>query len=376
MFKHVLLGGTALIGLAALAVPAHAGSVGSKDAMSVSLGGTFRFYVGMADQDVSAGRGRGYSFNVEESELKVSASNTADNGIKYGVTIEMNAAASDGSAADEAYAFLDSDQWGRLEMGDQDDASDRMALHAYNVLVGRAGSDGDAADYFNFGGRTISAPGFDSTSDDTKINYFSPRFGGFQVGASLTPDSGVNSGTGGLLDTDNDGDFENVLGLGANWKGSFDEVSIAVGVVGEFGDSETASGADAEGDVESIGVGANVTFAGFGFGAFYADLAEKGISSANIAAGRDAGSYYDLGVSYSTGPWGISLGYFASEVSNTGAIADSEVELWSLDVAYSVAPGWDLMGSLHLAEADNMNGTAVPVNNDGTVLIVTNEFSF
>jgi len=376
MFKQVLLGGTALIGAAAMAAPSYAGTVGSKDAMSVSLGGTLRFYTGMADQDVSAGRGRGYSFNVDESEVKVSASNTADNGIKYGVTIELNAAAADTRAADEAYAFLDSDQWGRLELGDQDDASDRMALHAFNVLVGRAGADGDAADYIQFGGSTISAPGFDSTSDDTKINYFSPRFGGFQIGASLTPDSGVTSGTGGLLDTDNDGDFENVVGLGANWKGKFDEVSIAVGVVGEFGDSETASGSAAEGDIESIGVGANIEFAGFGFGAFYADLSDKGIASAAIATGADAGSYYDLGVSYKTGPWGISLGYFASEVSNGGAITDSEVEMWSLDVAYDVAPGWELMDSLHIAEADNINGTAVAVNNDATAFIVTNEFSF
>ncbi len=59
MFKQVLLGGTALMGVAALAMPAHAGSVGSKDTMSVTLGGELRFNVGFADQDVSAGRGRG-----------------------------------------------------------------------------------------------------------------------------------------------------------------------------------------------------------------------------------------------------------------------------------------------------------------------------
>ncbi len=375
MFKKVLLGGTALMGAAVIAAPSYAGTVGSKDAMSVSLGGTLRFYAGMADQDVSAGRGRGYSFNVDESEVKVSASNTADNGIKYGVTIELNAGAADGTAADEAFAFLDS-EWGRLEMGDQDDASDRMALHAFNVLVGRAGSDGDAPDYIQFGGSTISAPGFDSTSDATKMTYFSPRFAGFQLGASWTPDTGVASGTGGLLDTDNDGNFENVLGLGANWEGKFDEVTIAIGLVGEFGDSETASGSAAEGDIESIGIGTNISFGGFGFGAFYADLSDKGIASAAIATGTEAGSYYDLGVSYKTGPWGISLGYFASERSNAGAITDSEVELWSLDVAYSVAPGWDLMGALHFAQADNINGTAVPVNNDGTAFIVTNEFNF
>ena len=374
MFKQILLGGTALMGVAAMTLPVQAGSVGSKDAMSVTLGGELRFNMGFADQDVSAGRGRGYGLNVDESEVKIGAKNTADNGLTYGVKIELNAGSTDSSASDEAFAFIDSD-WGRVEMGDQDDASDRMAVHAYNVLVGRAGADGDPADYINFGTRGISAQGFDSTSDDTKLTYFSPRLGGFQAGASLTPDSGQASGAAGQ-DSDADGDFENVIGLGANWEGSFEEVEILLGVVGEFGDSETATGANTEGEIESLGIGANVTFAGFGFGAFYADLAEKGLSQAQRTAGRDAGSYYDLGVSYKTGPWGVSLGYFSSTVSSGAGIADSDVKIISLDAAYDVAPGWELAGSLHFGEAENMDGTAVPVKNDGTALIFTNIFKF
>jgi outer membrane protein OmpU len=337
MFKQILLGGTALIGVAAMTLPVQAGSVGSKDAMSVTLGGEMRFNVAFSDQDVSAGLGRGYALHVDESEVKIGAKNTADNGLTYGISIELNAGGADNSAADEAFAFIDSD-WGRVEMGDQDDASDRMAVHAYNVLVGRAGADGDPADYINFGNRGISARGFDSTSDDTKLTYFSPRLGGFQAGASLTPDSGQASGAAGQ-DSDADGDFENVIGLGANWEGSFEEVEILLGVVGEFGDSETATGANTEGEIESLGIGANVTFAGFGFGAFYADLAEKGLSQAQRTAGRDAGSYYDLGVSYKTGPWGVSLGYFSSTVSSGAGIADSDVKIISLDAAYDVAPG-------------------------------------
>lgn len=60
MFKQILLGGTVLAGAAAIALPASAGQVGSKDSMSVTLGGEFRFNVGFIDQDVSAAAGRGY----------------------------------------------------------------------------------------------------------------------------------------------------------------------------------------------------------------------------------------------------------------------------------------------------------------------------
>lgn len=382
MFKQVLLGGTALMGVAAIALPAHAGTVGSKDAMRVSLGGEVRFIVGFLDQDVSAGYGRGYDMHVDDAEIEVGAKNTADNGLEYGVNFELNAGGADTAAGDEAYAFIDSDQWGRVEMGDQDDASDRIAIHGYEVLVGRAGSDGDVPDFFQFGsGNSISAPGVDSTSDDTKVNYFTPRIAGFQLGGSLTPDSGVNSGTGGatsgLRDFDNDGNFENVIGLGANYKGKFDEIGIAVSVIGEFGDSETSSGADTEGKIETIGLGANITFAGFGFGASYVDFAEKGLSQARRNAGADSGSYYDLGASYRPGPWGLSIGWFASTVDNpTGRGGDSDVEILSFDAAYQVAPGWEVTAGLNFIDATNINATTVEVNNDGTLLFISNEFSF
>jgi outer membrane protein OmpU len=371
--KSFLLSTSALATAVMIGTAAQAGSVGSKDAMSVTLGGEFLFYAGIADQDVSAGRGRGYSLNVDEAEVFVEASNTADNGILYGVKFELNAGAADGTAADEAYAFIDSEAWGRLELGDNDDASDRMYVESDDALVGRAGPDGDASDFFNFGG-AIAATGNSVTGDATKAIYFTPRFGGFQVGASLTPDSGQNAGAAGQ-DADNDGDFENVYAIGANWEGSFDQFGIVLSATGEFGDSETATGAE-DGDVETISVGGKVDFAGFALGAGYVDFAEQGLTTAQTNAGADAGSYWTVGGSYSTGPWGVSVAWFDSSRSNAGAISDTEVNLLSFDASYSVAPGWDLAAALHLIEADNINATAVPVNNEGTVFLISNQFNF
>ena len=57
--KNFLLGTSALATAVLIGSAAQAGTVGSKDALSVTLGGELRFYMGMADQDVSAGRGRG-----------------------------------------------------------------------------------------------------------------------------------------------------------------------------------------------------------------------------------------------------------------------------------------------------------------------------
>lgn len=378
MFRKALLGGTALAGIASFTLPLSAGQVGSRDSMRVTLGGELRFNIGFIDQDVSATAGRGYQFRVDDSEIKINARNSADNGLEYGVGIELNAGAGDTSAADEAFAFVDSEAWGRVEMGDQDDAFSRIHIAAHDVLVGRAGADGDPADFLSFGtGDGISSPGVDSTSDDTKLTYFTPRVAGFQLGGSLTPDSGQVSGGSATADSDSDGNFEKIFAIAANYKGAFDDISITVSLGGEFGDSETATGAATEGDIETIAVGVNVMFAGFGLGASYVDFAEKGISQATRALGGDAGGYYALGASYQTGPWGVSLGWFESSLTNpAGSGGDTDINIISFDAAYDVTPGWELMASLHFAEANNINASAGEVNNDGTVFVISNEFKF
>ena len=374
--KSLWLGTSALVGAAMIATPSLAGSVGSKDSMSVSLGGELRFNVGINSQDVSATAGRGYSFLVDESEIKIGAKATAANGISYGVNVELNAGAGDTADADEAYAFISSKTWGKVELGDQDDATDAAHVGAHGVLVGRGGADGDVGDYVNFGGTAVSGPGVSATSDATKIRYTAPSFNGFKVGASWTPDSGESSGGAATADSDSDGNNENVLGLGLSYSGGFNDVGIDASLIGEFGTSETAAGAE-DGDIETVGVGINVTFGNFGLGFDMVDFAEQGITEANRTAGQTAGTYYQVGASYQTGPWGVSAGWFESSVENaTGSGGDTDVSIISLDAAYSVAPGWDLMASMHLAQVDNMNATAVEVDNDGKAFIISNNFKF
>ena len=57
--KKTLLASSALVGAALIAAPAHAGTVGSKDAMSVKLSGVIWMSAAFPDEDISAGRGRG-----------------------------------------------------------------------------------------------------------------------------------------------------------------------------------------------------------------------------------------------------------------------------------------------------------------------------
>ena len=374
MLHKTLLGATFLAGVISFSGVAEAGSVGTGSNMFVKMGGTFRFHGASYSQDIRPGFTRGYAFHVDEGEIKISASNKADNGIKYGVVVELNVLTTDTKSADEVYAYLKGD-FGQIKMGDEDDVTDKMSIGGHKVLVGRGGFDGDVADYFNFGSDAIEGPGVDETSDATKISYFSPRMNGFQFGVSYTPDDGASGASFG--EKDNDGDYENVWGTGINYSGKFSGMKVKLAATYEYGDSEDSSGNRTEGDLETISFGGSVSGNGFGLAAGFADFGEKGLSSSKIALGETKGSYWSVGVSYGEGPWGVSAGYFASEKQQpTGSGSDTTVDIISLDGEYKVFDGYKIGASLNFVEAKNINGTATAVNNEGTVFVLSNMFKF
>jgi predicted porin len=383
--KKTLLASSALVAASLLAAPAMAGTVGSRDSMAVTVGGTLWFAFQLVDEDVSAGQGQGYGFKVNESEIHVGASNTADNGIKYGVNVELSGGGADATSADEAYAYIDSDVWGRLELGDQDDVTNRMMLGSWNAHKGLGGP---------FGGLGMLLSGWESlgaanlmsradhqaltSGDDTKASYFSPRFGGFQVGASLTPDTGVNAGTTGLLDTDNDGDYNNVLGLAANYVGKFDDIGVGLSVFYETGDDVNVTGVNNSveiEDLEILGIGGNISTAGFTFGAHYRDLNNSEMTAAQVAAGASGGEQWSVGLGYQAGPWGVSVWYLDAERNAATSAVTTEVTRLGFGAGYTVAPGWLLRADLEFLSHDNIGGVAT-TDNDGRGFLLTNMFSF
>ena len=378
--KKTLLASSALVGASLLAAPAMAGTVGSKDAMNVSVSGTLWFAVQLVDSDIeNVGQSKGYGFKVNESEVYINASNKADNGIKYGVAIEIATGAADAGGADEAYAFLDSDVWGRLQLGDNDDVTNTMMLGSWKAHKGLGGP---------FGGLGMIASGWEggiplqgradwqvaTSSDSTKASYFSPRFSGFQVGASLTPDSGVNSA--GLVDSNADGDFNNMIGLAATYKGKFNDVGVGLSVGYETAEdmNPNVGGLD-NNDLEVLGVGGTISMAGFTFGAHMRDYGDSGFSAAQVAAGANAGDQWSVGLGYQAGPWGVSTWYLEGEVDQGGALAKETVERLGFGAGYTVAPGWLLRADLEFLTQENRGGVAT-ADNDGTAFLLTNMFMF
>lgn len=378
MNRVALLGGTAMIAVLA-SLPAQAGTVGTGDNLAVTLEGEVRTQLNFTDQDVSAGVGRGYRMHTDEAELKIDARNVADNGILYGVEIVLNINTDDTTNGDKVFAFIDddNDKLGRLELGDTDDAIDNMIVGGYSVLAGRAGFDGELADLIAMGDNWFGIHK-SHTGKATKVNYFTPRIAGFQVGASLTPDAGAAGASFGQRD--DNGDYENVFSIAANYVGEYDNLTVTLAVGGEWGTAEadTSAGANGQsdpGDAETFVIGGTVEYSSFSLGANYGTLGDSNITAANRALGQDAGQYWNVGAKYAMGPWAVSVGYYEATIENSTGVSDTKHTVLSFDGEYEVAPGWTVAGSLNFADAENRNRTQGD-DNDGTALIFYNIIAF
>ena len=379
MNRAALLGGTALVAALAFS-PAMAGSVGSGDNLEVSLAGEVRFQINHRDQDDTAGFGRGFDFATDEGELVIEARNTADNGILYGVEIVLNVNTDDTTNGDKVFAFIDSDDFGRIQLGDNDNAADSLFVDGADVIAARGGYDGEVSDVFNFGGTWLGV-GTDNVGKSTKIVYFTPNIAGFTLGASFTPDSGAQGASFG--ERDDNGDFEKVFDIAGNYVGEFGDVELVVAAFYEFGEAEhdtsaagnAVGGTAAPGDAETFGVGGTLSYGGFSIGAGWTTFNEAGISAANQALGEDAGQWWDVGVGYRMGPYGVSVGYYEATLSNVAGVADTKNTVLTFDADYEVAPGWTAAASLSFNEAENRDRTQGD-DNDGHSFIFYNIFAF
>ncbi len=85
------------------------------------------------------------------------------------------------------------------------------------------------------------------------------------------------------------------------------------------------------------------------------------------------GQSYDIGGSYSTGPWGVSVTYFHGEEEDDPAVSgDDEVDAIVGAVSYAVGPGITASGSLYYAKFENEDG----VESKSTMGIVGIHISF
>ena len=405
--KKQLLGTTALVaaGLFVLADAGPASAQQKVEPIKVSVGGYVGAFVSYVDQDdvaadagaVAAGRSREHADldTHTDQEIHFNGRTTLANGITIGFRIELEGN-TEGDQIDESYLFLES-KFGRLELGQVNNVHYRMAYKAPDVFTRGWVNEGN---FTNVMTNPTGSPNGDSTinttvsrfrdNDSDKINYFTPRFAGFQLGASYIPDSSQDT----AAPTTASSAYTRGWAVAANFVRTFGQFDVAAyaGYMTWQG-PQTSPTATAP-DPDHYSVGLQLGFAGFRVGGSYGKIKDGRAGAAGTAGASNAGTggnpvpatntltdgdAWDVGVSYTFGPASISLTYMDatnddSVCSNAtqvcGSSGDDQFSMVSLAGKYVLGPGisWDT--AIFWAEFEG-NTAGTSLDNNEAIGIVT-----
>jgi hypothetical protein len=380
MKKH-LMTTTALV---AAGVLTFAGSA-MADRPKLSLNGAVDqiFGVGQDDADFAAANGARVGFDQHsDTEIHFRGSVKLDNGISITTRTELEGnsqiLASGGGGANGPAAngnFDDIDEnwlrisggFGQIVLGSQDLAAQRMTtgyLGAWSTGVGlnHAFDTGDwvTAPGAGNGHRASTVARVDISSDAEGVTYFTPRFSGFQLGASYMPAAREDVNNQRELKTvDTDG-----VSVGANFVKNMGGIGVGV-AVGYATSNEGTANLD---DAQQWGIGVRLDFGGIRVGMSHVDVEDQGTADNTAANGQKT---FEAGVRYTFGPNAVSAQYLSAETDSRAAARDNdEVETMWLSYRRTLGPG--VSWTLSAIFADYEDGAAVPAaaaENDGNALV-------
>ena len=351
--KKLLLGTSALVTAGALiSGPAAAAE------LEASLNGYMEQWFGYRSLDNDgSGPTQVTDFDhTSDAEVIFRARSTLDNGLQvlYEVQLEGN---TDGDQIDESYIQL-TGSFGQFLMGSENSAQYKMAYAPKDFGISAVSGDnpswadesilGEGGGQYRapWGSAYVEADG--SCNDDKRLTYFTPRLAGFQFGVSYTPQCGNQDSNA----ISNAGRVHNVVNIGANYTGNFDQVGIRVSGgfgYGEKPDDNTGS------DPSTINFGTNLSYGGFILGAYYADTlsATHSPSDASVVT-HNNNSGFGVGLAYSTGPWGTSLLWRHGERDGLASNNNRDVvDVFHLAAQYTLGPGVNLRGTIGYTEIED-----------------------
>jgi hypothetical protein len=354
----VLLGTTALIGagmLVGVEAPAHAATVSPGGALDININGFARFRAHGGDLDnarLNDTTSSGLDFS-NDTEVHVDAKAKDDaTGLEYGGSVEFEADTNQSLNTDETWLFVRGG-FGEFRFGDEDGPIDNSTVFAGTIGAGTGGIDGSVIDVIGTG---VAKP-FNS-GDSTKVRYYTPVIGGFQLGVSYTPNA-QQTNNGSLDSAASFGD--NVAGKNVQiqqfvegaltYAGSFGGVNILASGVGGYCQNKDSNDND---DCYSYGGGATLGLFGFKLAGGY--FGQK--------VGVQKKNFYNVGVATGLGPVNLSVTYGQVTESNRLIVNGNELDhpynlVFSADIG--LMPGLVLAGDLGIFNND-VNGSTPGTN--------------
>lgn len=364
--KKLLLGSTALAVGGLIAAPAMAA-----DPIKIGVGGYYSFFAitgsveGVYALNGTSVQYKGLNF-WQEGEIHFIGQSKLDNGTTVGVRVELegwNPSATTANAQiDEAFLFAFGD-WGRVEFGGLDSASYKMWYGAPSALInfgfgnpnsgtgwwnGAVGSNNMALIHIGNGPQTMA-----QIQDGERINYYTPRFAGFQLGLSYAPklqvsgtnfvaSSGLGPGnpaagvcgytnpTASTVCPTNDYAWQDEFDFGINYLNKFGDVAVAAyfgymmanyvpGTQPLAAGANIATGANL-GPWKQLAAGLQLSYAGFTLGgSFLWD--NNGMGTNYYTGGDNDVRMGAISLMYETGPWQISIGGELAYYDNGNGVA-------------------------------------------------------
>jgi len=303
-----------------------------------------------------------------DSEVWFGGRTTLANGITVGFDVQLEGNTS-GDQIDESYLFVDG-AFGRLVIGSENTVDYIMHYGAPSVGVAFGTNESQVGDFIirptNVTALNTTASGRTGVggtaltqgtgNDQQRLSYFTPRFAGFQVGLSFTPNVNQEDT---VTYTDKAAQRANSMHGSVNYTNNFNGVQLN-GSLGasQYGKvSNAAATSPLSKGVTDLSAGLQVGAAGFMVGGGYRKV------SADL--GAENGSAMSIGVSYTTGPLSVGASYAASVVDGTAAAGDDKATQILIAAAYSIGPGVDLIGALFNMKYED-EGNAAANQNSGT----------
>lgn len=359
--KKNLLATSALV---AAGVLATSGAFAESSPIQIKVGGYMEQWVGVASFENSgetlAGNATTRSSEANDfdtqmdAEIHFSGSTTLDNGLTFGVNVQLEAQTDPNArdVIDEAYAFVRG-SFGEILIGEENGAAYSMHYGFGSFGVGVTMNSGDLSAWFpapNSYQLSGTYQGFRHVDNDSqKVRYISPRFAGFQIGADYSPEGRQDSDSF-PTELKNAGVVENVWSVAANYQGEFS--GIGLGVSGGYqGVGDNNRGPGTSNDMYNYGFGVYATFSGFRLSGSWTYENEP-------TAAIDSRDVFGAGISYGDGPWVIGLDGAWGTQSYVAALPDTDMLSLQLGGTYKLGPGVEARGSIYYADMTDGAGRA------------------
>jgi predicted porin len=372
--------------LVAAGLLAGAGSAEAQG-LKLGLGGYFQYYFAAASQDDGVGQPAEGKRNFDikrEAEVWFTGSVKLENGLTVGARIELEAETC-GDQIDESYLFF-SGNWGRIEAGSINGPTYRMHYAAPNVVNGM-GHDpnyviASAGNNRHGSNSIVTHSGHNFTGDSEKFSYYTPRMSGLQIGVAWTPDQseevtgGINARNGsfgGMTNSNNAGQYENIFDISANYVNKLGMVDVAASIGWMTGSREAnVTLSTTQGPVRDtrnfVGAGLNLGYAGWTIGGSYSydNAAQLAAVGTNTRAGTYNMRMWTLGLMYENGPWGFSAMYGGGQIDGDTGLGKDKLDRYDIGAAYTYGPGMKLVGGIQHWKYAGPDKTPTTTANDST----------